>query len=367
MLRFSVGIDCVEILGPFNKKLGEAFQLGGCDPDYCYYYNMRLNESFKSGQKVDIQLVILYDDNYSNRYLRTINFSLELTEEISKIFNNAEVDACAKAMIYKEISLMFRTDFKNVKRNLEDKIINSFKYYRVKEKSGTASNQLILPVSIRYLPLYIDSFLKTGILSMQNRPDMINQLIYIMNKLLREPIYSTMKFLYPKFYRIDNIESVQTGNNNIKIENIGLINDKYNIVQKPLLLRLSKDVIDFDCAYLIDNGCFIYLFIFNQIEGNFYSDLFGVSTFDEAKNLEDIMLDEENQTDLNQRLLNIISQLRKENSGHFQPVRIFFFGETGIINPILTDLLKEDRIEEYDNYPSYLCTIHKEIQTRIVA
>ena len=49
MLRFSLGADCVEILGPFNKKLGEAFQLGGCDPDYCYYYNMRLNETFKPG------------------------------------------------------------------------------------------------------------------------------------------------------------------------------------------------------------------------------------------------------------------------------------------------------------------------------
>ena len=366
MLRFSVGVDCVEILGPFNKKLGEAFQLGGCDPDYCYYYNMRLNETFKSGQKVDIQLVILYDDNYSNRYLRTINFSLELTEETLKIFNNAEVDACAKAMIYKEISLMFRTDFNNVKKNLEDKIINSFKYYRVKEKSQTASNQLVLPISIRYLPLYIDSFLKTGILSNQNRLDMINQIIYIMNKLLREPIYSTMKFLYPKFYRIDKIESVQTANTNFKIENIGLINEKYNIIQKPLLLRLSKDVIDFDCAYLIDNGCFIYLFIFNQIEGNFYRDLFGVSTFDEAKNLEDITLDEENQSDLNQRLLNIISQLRKENYGKFQPIKIVFLEERGIINYILTDLLKEDRIEEYDNYPSYLCSIHKEIQARIV-
>ena len=51
MLRFTVGVDCVEILGPFNKKLGEAFQLGGCDPDYCYYYNMRLNDYFKHGQK----------------------------------------------------------------------------------------------------------------------------------------------------------------------------------------------------------------------------------------------------------------------------------------------------------------------------
>jgi len=368
MLRFSVGADCVEILGPFNKKLGEAFQLGGCDPDYCYYYNMRLNETFKPGQKIDIQLVVLYDDNYSNRYLRIFNTSLEATNEVSKIFNNSEVDAVAKAMIYKEISLIFRTDFNNVKRNLEDKIINSFKYYRVKEKSETASNQLILPVSIRYLPLYIDSFLKTGILSNNQNKEMINQIIYIMNKLLREPIYSTMKFLYPKFYRIDNIKGEQTNiNNTIKIENIGLINEKYNIIQKPLLLRLSKDVIDFDCAYLIDNGCYIYIFIFDQIEEEFYNDLFGVSSFEEAKNLEtSTSLNEENTNEINTRILNIISQLRKENSGHFQPVRIFFLGENGIANPILASLLKEDKLEEYDNYPSYLCTIHKEIQSRIV-
>ena len=367
MLRFSVGIDCVEILGPFNKKLGEAFQLGGCDPDYSYYYNMRINETFKTGQKVDIQLVVLYNDNYSNSYLRIFNTSLEMTSEVGKIFNNAEVNAIAKGMIYKEISLMFRTDLNNVKKNLEDKIINSFKYYRVKEKSDTANNQLILPISIRYLPLYIDSFLKTGILSNQNRPEMHNYILYIINKLLREPIYSSMKFLYPKFYRIDDIEGQQVNNNkSIKIDNIGLINEKYNIIQKPILLRLSKDIIDFDCAYLIDNGYFIYLFIFNGIEGNFYNDLFNVPTYEEAKNAGITNLDEENQSDLNQRLNNIISQLRKENGGNYQPLRIIFLEENGINNPLLTDLLKEDKIDIYDNYPSYLCYVHKEILARIL-
>ena len=367
MLRFSVGIDCVEILGPFNKKLGEAFQLGGCDPDYCYYYNMRINETFKTGQKVDIQLVALYNDNYSNSYLRIFNTSLEMTGEVGKIFNNAEVNAVAKAMIYKEISLMFRTDLNNVKKNLEDKIINSFKYYRVKEKSDTANNQLILPISIRYLPLYIDSFLKTGILSYQSRPEMINYILYLINKLLREPIYSSMKFLYPKFYRIDDIEGQQINQNkSIKIENIGLINEKYNIIQKPLLLRLSKDVIDFDCAYLIDNGYFIYLFIFDGIEGNFYNDLFNVPTYEEAKAAGITNLDEENQSDLNQRLINIVSQLRKENGGNYQPLRIIFLEEKGISNPLLTDLLKEDKIDIYENYPSYLCYVHKEILARIL-
>ncbi len=90
-----------------------------------------------------------------------------------------------------------------------------------------------------------------------------------------------------------------------------MINEQYNIVQKPLLLRLSRDFIDFDCAYLIDNGCYINIFIFNYIGGNFYNDIFGVPTFEEVKSLENFVLVEESQNDINQRLLNIISQLRK--------------------------------------------------------
>ena len=89
--------------------------------------------------------------------------------------------------------------------------------------------------------------------------------------------------------------------------------------------------------------------------------MFGVQTYEEAKGSV-TGLDEENQTDINQRILNIISQLRKENGGYFQPVRLFFFEEGGIVNPILSTLLKEDKIEEYDNYPAYLCNIHREIQ-----
>ena len=196
---------------------------------------------------------------------------------------------------------------------------------------------------------------------------MVNYILYIINKLLNEPIYSSMKFLYPKFYRIDDIEGPQVNNNkSIKIENIGLVNEKYNIIQKPLLLRLSKDVIDFDCAYLIDNGNFIYLFIFNSIEGNFYNDLFNVPTYEEAKNIGVTNLDEENQSDLNQRLINIVSQLRKENGGNYQPLRIIFLEENGINNHILSDLLKEDKIDIYENYPAYLCYIHKEILARIM-
>ena len=368
MLRYSKGIDCYEILGPFTKKLGDAFELGGCDPDYCFYYNFRLNQQFKKDEILHIQLAALYEDNYSDIYIRVFNYSFEVIEELPNLFGLLDMNSIMKSLIYKSISLIYNTNFQDIKKFLEDKIINTFKYYRINVKKKASASQLIIPLGIQYIPSYINSFFKLNIFSDNAKSDEINQILYIANKLLREPINRTIKFLYPKFYRIDNIKKGQYDINNEenRIYNIGLLNEKYNIINKPLLLRLSKDEIDFDSAYLIDDGIFINIFIFNQINSNFYQDLFNIGNFYDLKNIGINELNQENQTELNQRILNIISQLRNENEDYIQPIRIFFFEENDISNFILNQLLKEDELNGYSNYTEYLCTIHKKIQENFI-
>ena len=368
MLRYSKGIDCYEILGPFTKKLGDAFELGGCDPDYCFYYNFRLNQQFKKDEILHIQLAALYEDNYSDIYIRVFNYSFEVIEELPNLFGLLDMNSIMKSLVYKSISLIYNTNFQDIKKFLEDKIINTFKYYRINVKKKASASQLIIPLGIQYIPSYINSFFKLNIFSDNAKSNEINQILYIANKLLREPINRTIKFLYPKFYRIDNIKKGQYDINNEenRIYNIGLLNEKYNIINKPLLLRLSKDEIDFDSAYLIDDGIFINIFIFNQINSNFYQDLFNIGNFYDLKNIGINELNQENQTELNQRILNIISQLRNENEDYIQPIRIFFFEENDISNFILNQLLKEDELNGYSNYTEYLCTIHKKIQENFI-
>ena len=368
MLRYSKGIDCYEILGPFTKKLGDAFELGGCDPDYCFYYNFRLNQQFKKDEILHIQLAALYEDNYSDIYIRVFNYSFEVIEELPNLFGLLDMNSIMKSLVYKSISLIYNTNFQDIKKFLEDKIINTFKFYRINVKKKASASQLIIPLGIQYIPSYINSFLKLNIFSDNAKSDKINQILYIANKLLREPINRTIKFLYPKFYRIDNIKKGQYDINNEenRIYNIGLLNEKYNIINKPLLLRLSKDEIDFDSAYLIDDGIFINIFIFNQINSNFYQDLFNIGNFYDLKNIGINELNQENQTELNQRILNLISQLRIENDDYVQPIRIFFFEQNDISNFILNQLLKEDELNGYSNYTEYLCTIHKKIQENFI-
>ena len=109
----------------------------------------------------------------------------------------------------------------------------------------------------------------------------------------------------------------------------------------------------------------ILFIIFNEIDSEFYKSLFGVNSYDELIESGITTLDEENDNDLNQRILNIISQLRKENSGHFQPIRLLFFTNRDIYNPQLTSMLVEDQIEGESNYSDYLTKIHKQIQARL--
>jgi hypothetical protein len=142
MLRFSIGIDTFEILGPFNKKLGEAWQLAGCDPDYSFCYNLRLSESLKNNQRYHFQLVCLYIDNLNQRYLRTINYTLLATNDISKIYTATDVDALSKMTIMKEISLCHQSEPNLIRDNLSVKMTNSFYYYRTQCSKNTPVGQL---------------------------------------------------------------------------------------------------------------------------------------------------------------------------------------------------------------------------------
>lgn len=130
MIRCSLGLNAPEIIGPFNRKIGQAFALSSCDPDYSFAYNLRLSESLKSGEPYHLQLVCLYIDNFNERYLRIFNYTFIPTTDTAKIYASVDTDSLAKITIMKEINLCYQSDTATNRDNLRTKIVNSFSYYR---------------------------------------------------------------------------------------------------------------------------------------------------------------------------------------------------------------------------------------------
>ena len=117
-----------------------------------------------------------------------------------------------------------------------------------------------------------------------------------------------------------------------------------------------------DKCYLIDDGNYISLLIFDKLNKDFYFNLFNLNSFEDIKKNKILSLDEENENNLNVKLFNIIYQLRNENSGFNQPIRLFLYNEKNIYDNNLLYLLIEDKIGFEPNYPNFLFKLNNLIQ-----
>ena len=212
MFRNSLGFEVQEILGSFGRKLGEGFKISSMDPDYCFTYNLNIQEKLKHETSYSFQIVCLYIDNYNQRYLRVLNYSILCDSEIQKMYLNVDVDSMTKLYIQKEMILMCSSNQEKVtaRESFEQKIITFLLYYRKKCSEKSPAQQLILPATVKFIPLFLNALLKKPVLRKNKDGTTTSEIYSIIHKLLREPTYLTLKYLNPKFYRVDDIMEDQS-------------------------------------------------------------------------------------------------------------------------------------------------------------
>ena len=103
----------------------------------------------------------------------------------------------------------------------------------------------------------------------------------------------------------------------------------------------------------------------DQNKSEFYQSVFGCQSFKEINQNEFESLDEQNESDLNIRILNLINQMRIDNRGVTQPLRFFFINEKSIMKDELISLLCEDQYKDELFYVDYLAEVHQSIQNKM--
>jgi len=208
-LRATQEIDIVEVLGSFGRRAGSALSLAGFDPDSSLSFICRLKEKPQT-TNINFQLAVIFTDNFNKRLLRIINYSISTTNDIITMYKNLDVDVLTKITVQKSIALLQSVGCNATRKELYNRLINVLYLYR--QQNSQPSSELVLPEAIKYYPLYLASLFKTTVRIILNQllrnnknSEHINNSIGLINRLMREPIYSSIKFLYPKLYRIDDI------------------------------------------------------------------------------------------------------------------------------------------------------------------
>ena len=348
-LRNTIGIEILEILGGMYNIVNtnaSFFSIAGLDPDSSFIYNLRLDDYFKNEQKIDFQLAVLYTNNFSQNFLRIINYSIIASDSIEKIFADADIDVIVKLNISKELNFLNKKSCVDLEENMEDKIVESFASYKKMTKQHL-SPQLILPAQLKFLPVYINSFFKKIYFKKFKNLEAITSILALRHFFSRSSLYSILLYLYPKLYKV-------------KLENI-------DFARK---VRLSGENIKADRMYICSNGQYVDIYIFNYLEDKYYNTIFNRNNFEEC--ISDIennhILNEEqlSQDEIGQDLLKFIEERKKENIGFFSPVRIFFVEkEKAMSFEELKNILVEDEINMERSYCYELVYIHNKVESLI--
>ena len=348
-IRTCQGISFLDYVTPLGRRPIPELEYATIDADTTLNVYLKHDDKL-TGEDVTFQVAALYTNPYGQRVIRVINFKLTTSNDIVTIFRSCDVEAAAQLIIKRNILTIATTQISQIRKAMIDQLVTILYNYRYHCASTSSPSQLILPESLKVLPVYFLAVFKAHMLRVGGdvRPD---DRSYDLFRFIKTPLNVLSNIFYVKMYSLHDIwteDSYAPGN---------MVDDRVVLGKN---LAATDEKIDDNGIYLLDNGEFLFIYVKRGVDPIFLQHLFGVETFQDVINLPSFP--EYVESEYFTKVMNIIEQLRKNKNSAYQPVRIVT--EKDPSEPYLLNLLVEDE-RLGDSYSTFLCNAHKLIQDKL--
>ena len=162
-LRCSTGLKVTKYNGNCLDPTKPEVTIATIDTESCITVELQQIGSFDVGGCVCLQAALLYTRSDGQRMIRVHTLRLFVCDSLSMLFKHADLHATAVAFAKSSCAMVREvTDatIMEVRRRLNSHIIDVLFAYRSSCASKTDRGQLILPDSLKLIPLYITGLLK---------------------------------------------------------------------------------------------------------------------------------------------------------------------------------------------------------------
>ncbi|TBU08345.1 Sec23 domain-containing protein [Hamiltosporidium magnivora] len=296
-------------------------------------FSFYIDESVKENTILYLQITVNFIDNFGIQKVRVFNHSFISSYKIATLYNNLCFDT-----IFCSFVKFLMNDTENLKKNLENiknMLIKSLQFYRTSCSSQATSTQLVLPESIKLLPVLFQSLEKHKFIA--------NEISYSdFRKIINFSVQKNLRFFYPRLFSLTDY---------FVEENLKKVN----------CLRLSSQNINSNEIYILENSLKIYIYVGRQVEKELIISL-------KIENLEDLNFynfctengENENISEEALVLKNMIKEI-KECYDKEMEVVVIKQGNGQIETEFLENMV-EDKLNNVGCYGDYLCDLHFKIQ-----
>ncbi|KAG0465602.1 hypothetical protein HPP92_019766 [Vanilla planifolia] len=153
-VRCSQGVQVQEYSGNFCKRIPTDIDLPGIDCDKSIMVTFKHDDKFQEGSECAFQCALLYTTVFGQRRIRVSNLSLPCTSMLSNLFRSADLDTQFGCFLRQAASGIPTAPLSQVREQITNLCVNILHSYRKYCATVSSSAQLILPESLKLLPLY---------------------------------------------------------------------------------------------------------------------------------------------------------------------------------------------------------------------
>ncbi|ETB59898.1 hypothetical protein YYC_03262 [Plasmodium yoelii 17X] len=347
-LRYSQNISVKKLLccnNNFNSIISvDTIKIPKIRHDQTFAFLLNYSDISESKKQLYIQCACIYTNLNGDRYVRLHTTHMNVTSSLSTAFRYTDAETLMNILIKQLCMDVLHNE--NYSKNIIDNLTDILFSYRINCASSAHSGQLILPDTLKLLPLFTSCILKHNIVKKEVLPDLK---IYNLIKLLSMPIIPSLMFVYPITYIIH----IKGKTNEIDSMSI---DDELFI---PRVIPSSGEKIYSNGIYLIDVCTHFYLFFGYHSDMEFASDIYGdIPTNENCINLT--LTNSPNAKKFERIIMNLS---KFHHSNQFVPIVIVPPNETA--DPRILSLCVEDKAEKEYSYVNFLCFIHKLVHKKI--
>ncbi|KAL6066051.1 Protein transport protein Sec24B [Balamuthia mandrillaris] len=344
-IRASKGLKVQSHYGNFFIRSSDLLALPAVDCDKAFAVQFQLAEAFTTTKYVSIQNALLYTTSFGERRIRVATVCLPVTSSLSDLFKFADVDAIVTLTTKMAIEKALTSKLSDTRQALLNKCIDILSVYRSSFASpNTSSTQLVLPESLKLLPLYTLALIKNLAFRAGSdiRPD---ERAYHLGLLRTLSVQMTIPFIYPHLYALKDLSP-----------ECGVKGDDGKVVLPPVL-NLSTEKLDQSGLFLLDDGQYLLLWIGKAVHGELLEQLFGVSSLAAIEELE--LHRRENEYSV--KVCAIVEAIRRERPG-LQKLYVIREGDATEIR--FFSHFVDDRTKTLPSYYEFLCQLQRQVQTK---
>ncbi|EPZ36347.1 beta-sandwich domain of Sec23/24 [Rozella allomycis CSF55] len=339
-VRCSNEMGISDHLGNFSMRNSTDLEFGRIDCDRTIAVQLRHLSKIENNTNCYFQCAMVYTTNKGERRIRVHNISAKATTQFSEMFKSSDVDAIINFLARGSATQLFLSSSKFVRDHLRSKCIQIFSAYRKFMSASSSTSQLVLPESLKLLPIFLLSLIKSK--AFRSLGESSDVRVYYARCIKNFSPKSLMEFIYPKLYPLHFLP-----------EQVGEFDEKGKIIL-PSPVRLSYSRLDSNGIYILCNPFYLFLWVGQDVSSNLLSLVFNVTQINQIplKNSLPIL---ENNT--NRQIRDVISFLQTKFNVYL-PLQIV----RQRIDPWeieFNNLLIEDKNNDALDYADFLVDIHR--------